>query len=353
MFGYVQDAGLWKPLRRRGTGLVPMMIVSIGLALAVRYVIQFYFGGATQQLPFAQSAEIQIGPVSISPNNLWSLIISAVVIAALGVVLLKTRLGKATRAVADNPALAAASGIDVDVVIRIVWVAGGMLASLGGILWAYYRPGVTFDMGSQILLLMLTNVGSDSPAVREEIFGPVVAALTFADEDEAVAMANNTEYGLAGAVWTLDVRRAMRVAQRIRAGTIWINAYRVVAPNVPFGGFGERDRARERARRAARVHGDALDLDRDLGRDPRPVHARLARACAIDEDAVERGAQARRRARRSAPRPSPRVETSRRGGYGTSRRVAATGASSRSPLTPMPPPSTTSSTSTTAAIAAM
>jgi branched-chain amino acid transport system permease protein len=158
LFGYVQDAGLWKPLRRRGTGLVPMMIVSIGLALAVRYVIQFFFGGATQQLPFAQSSEIQIGPVSISPNNLWSLIISAVVIALLGIVLLKTRLGKATRAVADNPALAAASGIDVDSVIRIVWVVGGMLAALGGILWAYYRPGVTFDMGSQILLLIFAGV---------------------------------------------------------------------------------------------------------------------------------------------------------------------------------------------------
>ena len=158
LFGYVQDAGLWRPLRRRGTGLVPMMIVSIGLALAVRYVIQFYFGGATQQLPFAQSAEIQIGPVSISPNNLWSLVISAVVIAILGVILLKTRLGKATRAVADNPALAAASGIDVDSVIRIVWITGGMLASLGGILWAYYRPGVTFDMGSQILLLIFAGV---------------------------------------------------------------------------------------------------------------------------------------------------------------------------------------------------
>lgn len=156
--GYVQDAGLWKPLRGRGTGLVPMMIVSIGLALAVRYVIQFNFGGATQQLPFAQSPEIQLGPVSISPNNLWSLIISAVVIAVIGIVLLKTRLGKATRAVADNPALAAASGIDVDGVIRIVWVAGGMLAALGGILWAYYRPGVTFDMGSQILLLIFAGV---------------------------------------------------------------------------------------------------------------------------------------------------------------------------------------------------
>jgi branched-subunit amino acid ABC-type transport system permease component len=158
LVGYVQDAGLWKPLRGRGTGLVPMMIVSIGLALAARYVILFYFGGATEQLPGAQSAEIQLGPISVSPNNLWSLIISAVVILVVGLVLMKTRLGKATRAVADNPALAAASGIDVDAVIRIVWVVGGVLASLGGILWAYYRPGVSFNMGSQILLLIFAGV---------------------------------------------------------------------------------------------------------------------------------------------------------------------------------------------------
>jgi branched-chain amino acid transport system permease protein len=157
-FGWVQDGWLWKPLRRRGTALIPMMIISIGLALAARYTILFFFGGATQQLPGASSPILEIGVVSISRNTLLSLIISLVVIVLIAMLLLKTRLGKATRAVADNPALAAASGIDVDRVIRIVWTVGGVLAALGGILWAYYRPGVTFNMGQQILLLVFAGV---------------------------------------------------------------------------------------------------------------------------------------------------------------------------------------------------
>lgn len=92
---------------------------------------------------------------------------------------------------------------------------------------------------------VLTGVDPSMRAVAEEIFGPVLAVMTFANEDEAVAMANGTEFGLAAAVWTKDVHRAHRVAAKLQAGTVWVNAYRVVAPHVPFGGIGYSGIGRE------------------------------------------------------------------------------------------------------------
>ncbi|WP_076683595.1 branched-chain amino acid ABC transporter permease [Microbacterium sp. RU33B] len=173
--GWSLDAGLWKPLRRRGIGLVQAMIVSIGLSLALRYVFQFFLGGSTYQLPGAGAArDIRLGPISVSWIDLLSMGISIVLLLAVAYWLLRTRIGKATRAISDNPSLAAASGIGVDRVIRIVWILSAMLAAVAGVLWAYFRPGVKWDMGVQVLLLIFAAVTLGGLGTA---FGALIGAL--------------------------------------------------------------------------------------------------------------------------------------------------------------------------------
>jgi acyl-CoA reductase-like NAD-dependent aldehyde dehydrogenase len=92
---------------------------------------------------------------------------------------------------------------------------------------------------------ILVGVTPDMEIACEEVFGPVLAVSTFASEAEAVDQANSTRYGLAAGLWTKDVHRVHRVARKLQAGTVWANAYRIVAPNVPFGGVGASGWGRE------------------------------------------------------------------------------------------------------------
>jgi acyl-CoA reductase-like NAD-dependent aldehyde dehydrogenase len=86
---------------------------------------------------------------------------------------------------------------------------------------------------------VLAGVSSQMTIAQEEVFGPVVCVIPFRDEQDAVAIANDTVFGLAGGVWTRDLDRAHRVARAVRAGTIWVNHYRRGDPAFPFGGYGE------------------------------------------------------------------------------------------------------------------
>ena len=174
-FGWTLDAGLFRPVRKKGLGIVQLMIVSIGLSLMLRYIIQFFFGGGTQQLPGFDSPKIPLfGAVALSATDIASMLISITVFAAFAYWLLRTKTGKATRAISDNPDLAAASGIDVDKVIRIVWIVAAGMAGLAGVLWAYFRPGIKWDMGTQILLLIFAAVVLGGLGTA---FGALVGAL--------------------------------------------------------------------------------------------------------------------------------------------------------------------------------
>ncbi|WP_157859309.1 aldehyde dehydrogenase family protein, partial [Streptomyces pathocidini] len=105
--------------------------------------------------------------------------------------------------------------------------------------------------------------------VREETFGPILTVETFKTEDDAVALANDTEYGLAGAVWTADPGRARRVAGRMRHGTVWINDYHPYVPQAEWGGFGKSGIGRELGPSGLAEYREPKHVYQNL--DPRPV----------------------------------------------------------------------------------
>jgi aldehyde dehydrogenase (NAD+)/phenylacetaldehyde dehydrogenase len=112
-------------------------------------------------------------------------------------------------------------------------VAGGNRASVGG-------KGAFFEA------TVFDGVSPEMTIAKEEIFGPVLATLTFQDEAEALAVGNATIYGLAAAVWTRDIKKALRTAKALKAGTVWINTYNLYDPGLPFGGYRQSGFGRER-----------------------------------------------------------------------------------------------------------
>ncbi len=156
--GWLLDAGIFSQLRARGIGLISQMVVTIGLSLVLRYIFLFVFGGSPRFFAqyTAQSA-LEIGPIDITPKDIAISTMSIIILVAVGVFLVKTRWGKAMRAVADNRDLAESSGIDVQRVIRLVWVMGGSLAALGGVFDALAEQ-IRWDLGFRILLLVFAAV---------------------------------------------------------------------------------------------------------------------------------------------------------------------------------------------------
>jgi branched-chain amino acid transport system permease protein len=155
-FGWLQDSALWKPLRKRRLGLNQIMIVSIGLSIILRQLFILFFEGDTKVLS-SEYEKVVLGPINTTSSSLVSMGLSVAALAFVAWFLTRTRIGKAARAVSDNASLAAATGINVERIIRIVWVMAGALTGLAGILYGLQFQA-NYLLGAQILLLLFAAV---------------------------------------------------------------------------------------------------------------------------------------------------------------------------------------------------
>lgn len=157
-FGWLQSKYLWQPLRKRGTSLLSLMVVSIGLSFALRSIIQLAFGGQPQSYQdYAGQPGVLILGISMVPKHLVTIAVAIVVLFLVTLFLERSRSGTAMRAVADDRDLAESSGIDVDRVIQVTWVLAALLAAMGGIFYGM-NESVSYDMGFRILLLLFAAV---------------------------------------------------------------------------------------------------------------------------------------------------------------------------------------------------
>ena len=135
---------------------------------------------------------------------------------------------------------------------RMVDAARGQGA---GILAGGARPAQPhLARGAFYLPTVIAGIDNRADIARQEIFGPVLCVLPFDDEDDVVAQANDTSFGLAAGIWTRDFPRAWRVARALQAGTVWINTYKQLSIATPFGGFKDSGLGREKGIQGMRLY---------------------------------------------------------------------------------------------------
>jgi phenylacetaldehyde dehydrogenase len=130
------------------------------------------------------------------------------------------------------------------------YLESGLHEGAEAVVGGHKRPGAGYFVEPTVMV----KTKPDMKVVREEIFGPVVCAMPFRDVDKLIAEANHSEYGLAAAVWTRDISKAHRIAEKLRAGTVWINCYNVFDAALPFGGYKQSGWGREMGHEALELY---------------------------------------------------------------------------------------------------
>ncbi len=156
--GLFLEKGIFGPLRRKKMTNISLMVVSIGLAFLMRYLMLIYHGAEPKTYTsFKIQTGVSLGPIELPPKDYYIISIAFVTLVTVGILLQRTRLGTSMRAVSDNPALAESSGIDVNRTIMWVWIFGSALAGMGGIMIGLTQV-VEWQMGEKILLLIFAAV---------------------------------------------------------------------------------------------------------------------------------------------------------------------------------------------------
>ena len=202
LFGWGQNKVLWRPLRRRKTGLIAMMIITIGLAIVIRYGVALFFGGAPRNFnQYAGQSGIEIGTVSTTPKALILAGLATIALIITVIWMQRSRIGKATRAVSDNPALASATGIDVEKVIAVVWTLAAGLAAFGGIYLGLTQDNI-WNMGQRVLLIIFASVILGGLGT---VYGAIIGALVVGVFIQLTSLVIPTEMKTVGALFVMIV----------------------------------------------------------------------------------------------------------------------------------------------------
>jgi neutral amino acid transport system permease protein len=214
------DRGIFRPLRHRRVGLFQMLVVTIGVSLIVRFTLLIIFGGGAR--PYDQyviSNRVEFGPFTTTVRDLIVMVICIVALVGVATALQKSRFGKAMRAVADNRDLAESSGIDVDRVVSVVWIVGGMLAGLGGVLYGtLFRVDYLFGFQPMLLLMFAGIILGGLGTAYGAMLGSIVVGLVI--ELSVVFFPNElkTAWALIALVIVLLVRPQGLLGRRERIG---------------------------------------------------------------------------------------------------------------------------------------